>query len=116
MVFFSQKIGTLLDMVGVLIILAGAIFSTYHVIIQYFEHGVPERLYKSFRQNLGRGILLGLEFLVAGDIIRSITGTPDFDAVLVLVVIVLVRSFLSITFDMEVEGHWPWQKTKKNTA
>lgn len=113
MIFFAQKVGTLLDMIGVLVILAGVIFSTYHAIIHFISHDQPERLYKTFRQNLGRGILLGLEFLVAGDIIRSITGTPDFDAVAVLVVVVLVRSFLSITFDMEVEGYWPWQKGKK---
>lgn len=110
---FAQKAGELLDLLGVFVILGGVIFSSIHVIFQFFIDTEHHELYTSFRQNLGRSILLGLEFLVAGDIIRSITGNPSFTAVGVLVVIVLVRSFLSITFDMEIEGRWPWDKRPK---
>lgn len=110
---YAQTAGEVLDLVGVAVILVGAVFSTAVVIVSLFEHKDGKLLYKSFRQNLGRSILLGLEFLVAGDIIRSVTGVPSFTSVGVLVVVVLVRSFLSITFDMEIEGHWPWQRSKK---
>lgn len=109
----AQKAGVLLDLVGVLVIISGAIFSSVHVLLDLFDRKKSENLYKSFRQNLGKSILLGLEFLVAGDIIRSVTGTPSFTSVGVLVVVVLVRSFLSITFDMEIEGKWPWQKERQ---
>lgn len=109
----AQIIGELLDLVGVFVIVTGAILSFLFTLYELFKEQSTEHLYGNFRQNLGRSILLGLEFLVAGDIIRSVTGTPNFTSVGVLVVIVLVRSFLSMTFEMEVEGHWPWQRTAR---
>lgn len=112
----AQNIGELLDLVGVFVIVTGAILSVLMVLGELFSERNPQHLYTTFRQNLGRSILLGLEFLVAGDIIRSVTGTPNFTSVGVLVVIVLVRSFLSMTFEMEVEGHWPWQKANRRQS
>jgi len=109
---WAQDIGEFLDLVGVLVILGGAAFSALKAGQSIVNKQAKQNLYKTFRQNLGRSILLGLEFLVAGDIIRSVTGTPDFTSVGVLVVIVLVRSFLSVTFEMEIDGHWPWQRAK----
>lgn len=106
----AQMAGELLDLCGVFVIVSGSILSTVLAGIDFFSKSVTHELYKSYRNNLGKSILLGLEFLVAGDIIRSITGNPDLSAVLVLVIIVLVRSFLSITFEMEIDGKWPWQK------
>lgn len=53
--------------------------------------------------------LLGLEFLVAGDIIRTVVVHPTLDNLIVLAIIVLIRTFLSVTLQLEVEGHWPWQ-------
>ena len=61
------------------------------------------------RQDLGRGILLGLEILIAADIIRTVAITPTLDGVLVLGVIVLIRTFLSMALQVELEGRWPWQ-------
>jgi uncharacterized membrane protein len=65
--------------------------------------------YRRFRLNLGRSILLGLEFLVAADIIRTVSEEPTFKGVLVLGFIVLIRTFLSFTLTVELEGRWPWQ-------
>ena len=106
----AQMIGKLLDLFGVMIILAGVIYATGVVAIDYVRSPKLDHLYALYRKMLGRSILLGLEFLVAGDIIRSITGTPDFTSVGVLAIIVIIRSFLAITFEMEVDGRWPWQK------
>jgi uncharacterized membrane protein len=63
--------------------------------------------YRLCRQDMGRAILLGLEFLVAGDIIRTVVIHPTLDNVIVLGLIVLIRTFLSMTLQLEVEGHWP---------
>ncbi len=106
----AQIAGEILDLVGVFVIIVGVVASIILVGIEFFDGKSYTFLYKSFRKNLGRCILLGLEFLVAGDIIRSVTGEPSFTSVGVLAVIVVIRSFLSITFDMEIEGRWPWQK------
>ncbi|HZI14557.1 MAG TPA: DUF1622 domain-containing protein [Myxococcus sp.] len=65
--------------------------------------------YRRFRLNLGRSILLGLEFLVAADIIRTVSEEPTFKGVMVLGFIVLIRTFLSFTLTVELEGRWPWQ-------
>lgn len=68
--------------------------------------------YRHFRLNLGRAILLGLEFLVAADIIRTVSDEPSLTGVLVLGLIVLIRTFLSFTLTVELEGRWPWQPDK----
>ncbi len=108
-----QIVGKILDVCGVAIILIGAVISTALFIAGFFEKSKLEVLYKVYRQNLARSILLGLEFLVAGDIIRSVSGTPSFTSVGVLAILVLIRSFLGIEFEMEVDGRWPWQKKRE---
>jgi uncharacterized membrane protein len=69
--------------------------------------------YSRFRQQLGRSILLGLELLVAADIIRTVAITPTLDSVLVLGLIVLIRTFLSFSLELEITGRWPWQSAKQ---
>ena len=59
---------------------------------------------------LGRSILLGLELLVAADIIRTVAVTPTYESVGVLAIIVLIRTFLSFSLELEITGRWPWQK------
>ena len=70
----------------------------------------PLSVYRSYRQLLGRSILLGLELLVAADIIRTVAVTPTFESVGVLAIIVLIRTFLSFSLELEITGRWPWQK------
>ncbi len=107
---FTQNAGTILDFVGIVIIMLGALFATWHVIVRYFKNERVESLYNYYRWNLARSILIGLEFLVAGDIIRSVGGQLSFEAVGILAIIVLVRAFLGIEFQMEIDGRWPWQR------
>lgn len=73
----------------------------------------PEELYRRARVSVGRSILLGLELLVAGDIIRTVAVTPSFRSVGVLAAIVAIRTFLSFTLEMEISGRWPWQKEEQ---
>lgn len=107
---FALTIGQILDLFGVLVLLCGVVISTAFFILSFFERNNTDDIYKKYRQNIGRSILLGLEILVAGDILRSIVGQPDFTTVGILAAIVVIRTFLSITFDMEISGRWPWQK------
>jgi uncharacterized membrane protein len=65
--------------------------------------------YRAYRQAVGKAILLGLEFLVAADIIRTVAVEPTFTSVGVLAIVVAVRTFLSFTLDVELQGRWPWQ-------
>jgi len=97
------------DAAGVAIIIAGALLAT-GIFLSQMRHGGPvDAAYRTYRRSLGRAILLGLEFLVAGDIIRSVAVAPTFLSVGVLAVIVLIRTFLSVELELEIEGRWPWQ-------
>jgi uncharacterized membrane protein len=86
----------------------GAIIATARFLLKSQSDALSA--YRVCRQDLGRAILLGLEFLLAGDIIRTVVVHPTLDNLLVLAVIVLIRTFLSVTLQLEVEGHWPWQQ------
>ncbi len=70
--------------------------------------------YTSYRRQLGRSIILGLEFLIAGDIIRTVVVDNTVESIAMLGLIVLIRTFLSVTLHLEVEGRWPWQSEKHN--
>jgi len=65
---------------------------------------------REFRQRLGRAIILGLELLVAADILRTVSVEPTLRQVLVLGIIVAIRTFLSFSLEVELKGRWPWQE------
>ena len=71
--------------------------------------GGARECFRSFRDRLGRAIILGLELLVAADILRTITTEPTLQQVVVLGIIVLIRTFLSFSLEIELEGRWPWR-------
>jgi uncharacterized membrane protein len=104
-------IGRAVDSVGVLVIVAGAILATGRFIVK--RHGETGKAYRLYRQDLGRAILLGLEFLIAGDIIRTVVVAPTLENVLILGLIVVIRTFLSMALQLEVEGRWPWQHAEE---
>lgn len=110
---FAQTAGQLLDAAGVVIILGGAIFSTGAMLVGLFSQKGVHHLYRTYRHNLARSILIGLEFLVAGDIIRSVAGNLSLDSVLILAIIVVIRSLIGVEFEMEIEGRWPWQRSRQ---
>jgi uncharacterized membrane protein len=105
-----EWIGKATDAFGVAVIAVGALFLTSRFLYR-LQHGtlVPDA-YTLFRQGLGRAILLGLEFLVAGDIIRTVAVTPTFTSVGILAIIVLIRTFLSLELELEIDGRLPWQR------
>jgi uncharacterized membrane protein len=110
-----EDVGAAVDGAGVAIIVCGALIATGVFAQRLLSHrdDVPAA-YRLYRQSLGRAILLGLEFLVAGDIIRTVAVSPTFTSVGVLAVIVLVRTFLSFSLEVELEGRWPWQKVRRS--
>ena len=72
--------------------------------------------YRIYRRQLGRSIILGLEFLIAGDIIRTVVVADTLTNVTILGIIILIRTFLSFALHLEVEGYWPWEKAKNGDA
>ncbi|GGM28216.1 MULTISPECIES: DUF1622 domain-containing protein [Micromonospora] len=104
-----QAIGGLLDLAGVLVIAVGVALATVVFVVGYWRTRTLTEVYRQYRQGVGRAILLGLELLVGGDIIRTVAVSPSFRSVGVLALIVLVRTFLSFSLEVELEGRWPWQ-------
>src|SRR3954454_2849253 len=108
-----EKVGKIIDSVGVAIIVGGAILAA--VIAARGLAARQAEVYADFRKFLGRSILLGLELLVAADIIRTVAVTPTVKSVSVLAGIVLIRTFLSFSIELETTGHWPWEKKPATT-
>src|SRR3569832_1422274 len=96
---WKEPIVRVVALIGVLLILGGAAAATGR-----------ETAYREYRQHLGRAILLGLEFLVAGDIINTVAVDPTFRSVGVLAGIVVIRTFLSFSLEVEIDGRWPWPR------
>ena len=103
-----EDIGKVIDAAGVTIIVVGALAATI-LAGTHARVGEPN-VYRCCRQQLGRSILLGLELLVAADIIRTVAVSPTLTSVAVLGGIVLIRTFLSFSLEVEITGRWPWTK------
>ena len=105
------------EIVGTAIIVVGA-FGSLAVFLAGMVMGRGSRsaLTADFRSSLGRSILLGLEFLVAADIINTVAVEPTIGSLLVLAGIVLIRTFLSFSLEVEIDGRWPWQKSAASPA
>lgn len=101
-------IGEAVEGVGVLVIVSGLMITAIHY-LRHRGQRDPDHLFLECRQGIGRSILLGLEILVAGDIIRTVAIDPNFYSVGVLAILVLIRTFLSWALEVELTGHWPWQ-------
>ncbi len=106
---FINWVSLLVEVGGVTIILLAVIITSV-VFLLHVSRGIttPEP-YQQYRKNLGRGILLGLEFLVAGDIIGTVAVDPTFANLGVLGLIVVIRTFLSWSLEVEIHGRWPWE-------
>ena len=103
----------LLEVAGLAAIVIGAAVATVRYILDLAGRRPrdPEREpFACYRTGLGRSILLGLEFLVAADIVHTVAIEPTLDSLYVLAGIVLIRTFLSFSLEVELEGRWPWQR------
>jgi uncharacterized membrane protein len=103
-----DKIGMIIDATGVAVIVTGAAFAFLVAAARLSRREID--VYRRFRQQLGQSTLLGLELLVAGDIIRTVAASPSLTSVAILAAIVLIRTFLSFSLEVELTGRWPWRK------
>ena len=110
---FLQSIkvaGYAIEAFGVLVMVIGMGLATKEFLTSHRQRGKGEA-YKSYYRDLGRSIILGLEFLIAGDIVRTVVVAESLQNVGILALIVLIRTFLTMTLHLEIEGQWPWQKS-----
>lgn len=107
---YIDIIAKIVEVIGVLIMLFGIIYAFYRA-IKISPH-FSRQTYTEIRQTVGKSILLGLEVLIAADIMATVVTEPTLRNVLVLGIIVLIRTFLSLSLQVELEGRFPWQNKK----
>ncbi len=104
-----ELVAKAIDVAGVFVVVGGIVLAT-SLLVAARREASGDDAYRSYRRGISRAILLGLEFLVAADIIRTVAVSPTFRGVGVLAIIVAIRTFLSFTLELEIEGRWPWEK------
>jgi uncharacterized membrane protein len=99
-----------IEILGALVIVAGVLrVAITRGTVRYLFRLERPGAYESYKQQMGRSLLLGLEFLVAGDVVRTVALEPTLTNVAVLGLLVLIRTFLSWSLAVEIDGGWPWQ-------
>src|SRR5512143_4226037 len=104
-----DTVGLAVDGVGVAVIVLAIVVAGFRFAAGLTGQHPFDASYRQLRQSIGRGILLGLELLVAGDIIRTVAIAPTFTSIGVVAMIVAIRTFLSFSLEVELTGRWPWQ-------
>ncbi len=102
-----------IELLAVAIIVVSILGATTGYLVQTALHPRVKGRYQKLKVSLGRTLLLGLEILVAGDIVRTVALEATLESVLVLGLLVLIRTFLSWALVVEIEGRWPWQSERK---
>ena len=107
---FFERATQAFEVLGVLSMVIGFVFAFALSVITWKRTKSGARAFKTLRESLGGAILLGLELLVAADIVKTVTSTPSLTDAAVLGVIVLIRTVLSFTIEIEIDGVAPWRK------
>jgi uncharacterized membrane protein len=117
MLSIAGTVAQVFELAGIAVVILGACYAAGAFLLGTIRGQPPgdDRI-AAFRRALGRAILTGLELLVAADIIRTVALDPTLQSVLVLGLIVIIRTFLSFSLEVEIDGRWPWQKDPKDTA
>lgn len=111
MLQIATAVAKLFELAGLAVIVAGTVVAMAKFGLDVVARsGADADPMSASRRRLGRSILTGLELLVAADIIRTVAIEPTMESVLVLGIIVLIRTFLSFSLEVEIEGRWPWQQ------
>ena len=111
---FIELMGEWGDALGVAVIVVGVLWGLVRFPLDLSRQGV-DFAYNMVRNQITRTLLLGLEILVAADIIRTVAVSPTLMSVSVLAAIVAIRTFLSWSLILEMEGRWPWQSSGSGT-
>lgn len=107
-----KVVGLGIEVLGALVIVIGLAWSTY----LFLRRHMAEQHYETYKIRIGRSLLLGLEVVVAADIVKTIAVEPTLMSLAVLAVLVLIRTFLSWTLVVEIEGRWPWHRIAHPSA
>ena len=105
---FISDVVQAVEAIGAGIMIVGGLWALIDYAVSVVRADTRHDAYRQLRQRLGRAILLGLEILIVGDIVRTIIVDPTFESVAVLGMIVIIRIVLSFSLEVEIDGVWPW--------
>jgi uncharacterized membrane protein len=100
------------EVAGVGVLVVGSVLAFARFAVELFRRPLDEA-YEGVRQRVGRAILLGLEILIIADIVQTITIDPTIESTITLGILVVVRTFLSFSLEIELEGEVPWRRSEK---
>jgi uncharacterized membrane protein len=107
-----EHAATAIELLAVVIIVVVILTATMRYIYEILAQRADARNYKKYRHQVARALLLGLEILVAADVIRTVALEPTLSNVLVLGLLVVIRTFLGWSLVIEIEERWPWQPSR----
>lgn len=107
---YIDYVAKIMEAIGVLTIFLGSLIAIGKFVFRFRSKNSIS--YNELRQAVGKSILLGLEILIAADIMATVVTEPSLRSVSILGLIVIIRTFLSLSLQVELEGKFPWQKTK----
>lgn len=113
---FMDHVAQGFEGLGAAVLVVGVVWSIVLAVVAWRRSGKPNRAYAALRQSFGGALLLSLEVLVAADLIRTVAVAPSLTNVLVLGIIVLIRTFLSMSLETEIEGVPPWRRAMTSGA
>lgn len=106
----ARQVSEFIEVVAIVAIVAGVVVSVIAGVSQWLRNGADVG-FETFKRYIARGLLIGLDLLIAADVIKTVTLEGTIESALVLGLLVLIRTFLSWTLVLEVRGRWPWQRT-----
>lgn len=109
---FAEWCQIVMEALGIGIVVLTAVVATTETGLKLVRRQDRMQALQELRQRVGRGILLGLEFLIGADIIHTVAVELTFESVGILAAVVAIRTFLSFTLEVELTGNWPWQAGK----
>lgn len=104
----ARVVADAIEILAVIAIAVGVVAALVAAARQWIRTSADDA-FSVFKRNISRGLLTGLDLLIAGDVIKTVTLEPTLQNATVLGILVLIRTFLSWALVLEVEGHWPWQ-------
>ncbi len=106
---FIEYVALAIEIIAVMIIVVAIVYALLRYTFRALSGPQDDDHYQDLKVRLGKALLLGLEILVAADVIRTVALEATLESVVILGLLVLIRTFLSWALIVEIEGHWPWQ-------
>jgi uncharacterized membrane protein len=108
-----EIVSLLIELLAVAIIVTAIVYASVRAALEGTNRETFNKAYDEYKVRLGRSLLLGLEILIAADVIRTVALEPTLTSVAVLGILIVIRTFLSWSLILEMEGRWPWQSKRR---